>query len=226
MPKLIGWALAALIGYALGCVSTGIIVSRLYGKIDIRDYGSGNVGMTNVMRTLGWVPSFLTFAGDALKGVAGALIGRLVGGEIGLHVGGLFAVIGHNWPAPLRFRGGKGMSTSFGYVLAADWRLAIILLGLQTGILLITGYMSLASIVSSIALVALAFVFKEGGMMIVVCAILCALALYSHRENIIRLINGNENRLNGRKITDVSRKSVEKIKNRRKNRHEQNSRRS
>lgn len=226
MPRFLGCVLAALIGYALGCVSTGIIVSKLYGKIDIRDYGSGNVGMTNVMRTLGWVPSFMTFAGDALKGVAGALLGRLVGGEIGMHLGGLFAVIGHNWPAPFHFRGGKGMSTSFGYILAADWRIALILLGVQVIVLLISGYMSLASIISSCALVALSVAFGKNGMMIAASVIMCLMALYSHRENIKRLANGNENRLDGRKITDVSRKSVEKIRNRRKLRHEQNSRRT
>ena len=76
MKQVLLYALCAVIGYALGCVSTGVIVSKLYGRIDIRNYGSGNAGMTNVMRTLGWVPSFLTFAGDALKGVLGALIGH------------------------------------------------------------------------------------------------------------------------------------------------------
>ena len=82
MKQVLLYALCAVIGYALGCVSTGVIVSKLYGRIDIRNYGSGNAGMTNVMRTLGWVPSFLTFAGDALKGVLGALIGRWIGGEL------------------------------------------------------------------------------------------------------------------------------------------------
>ena len=107
MKQVLLYALCAVIGYALGCVSTGVIVSKLYGRIDIRNYGSGNAGMTNVMRTLGWVPSFLTFAGDALKGVLGALIGRWIGGELGMHIGGICAILGHNWPALFRFRGGR-----------------------------------------------------------------------------------------------------------------------
>ena len=210
-------ALAVVIGYALGCISTGVIVSKLYGGIDIRNYGSGNAGMTNVMRTLGWVPSFLTFAGDAAKGVLGALIGKWIGGELGMHLGGLFAIVGHNWPALFRFRGGEGMSTSFGYLLVADFRIALILLGVQVIILLITGTMSLASIITSLLLVVLGFVFANSWMYRVAAMMVCVMALYSHRSNMKRLAEGKENKLDSKKITQVSRKMTEKIKNRRKN---------
>lgn len=217
MGNVLRWILCAVIGYGLGCFSTGLIVSKCYGRIDIRKYGSGNTGMTNVMRTLGWVPSFLTFAGDTLKGVAGALIGQAIGGEIGLHLGGLFAIVGHNWPAPYHFRGGKGMSTSFGYIMAADWRVGLILITIQIIVLLITGYMSLASLISSCAFVMVTIAIGGNGYFVAASVIAAALAIYSHRANIQRLKNGNENRLDTRKITAVSQKSVEKLRNRRKN---------
>lgn len=214
-------ALSAVIGYALGCISNGVIVSKLYGKIDIRNYGSGNAGMTNVMRTLGWLPSILTFVGDALKGVLGAWIGSLLAGDIGMHLGGLFAIIGHNWPALFRFRGGKGMSTSFGYILIADYRIALILFVVQMSVLLISGYMSLASILSACAFVLLAIIMDKGWLFIVSALVACALALFSHRANMKRLADGKENRLDTKKITQKSKQMAQAIRNRRKKQHEQ-----
>ncbi len=205
--------LCAVIGYLLGSLSTGVVIARLFGNVDIRKQGSGNIGMTNVMRTLGWLPSILTFLGDALKGVAAALIGRAIGGEVGLHIGGAAAVIGHNWPVLFGFKGGKGMSTSLGYLIAADWRIALLLLVAQVIIVLITGYMSLASITTAIALPIVVLILHINSQGFIICAVLLgALALYSHRENIKRLIAGRENMLSAKKISDVSRKVMDKLK--------------
>ena len=221
MKQVLLYALCAVIGYALGCVSTGVIVSKLYGRIDIRNYGSGNAGMTNVMRTLGWVPSFLTFAGDALKGVLGALIGRWIGGELGMHIGGICAILGHNWPALFRFRGGKGILTSVGAIAVINWRLCLLLLAIfAVVVLLISGYMSLASILSACAYVGLVFVFHKSWVATGAAIVTCALALFSHRANMKRLAEGNENRLDSRKITQVSRKMTKALRNRRK-KHDQ-----
>jgi glycerol-3-phosphate acyltransferase PlsY len=207
---------SSLVGYLLGSFSTGVVVARLYGDVDIRNYGSGNVGMTNVMRTLGWVPSFLTLAGDALKGLLAAWLGRLIAGEIGMHLGGLFAVGGHNWPVFFRFKGGKGMSTSLGYLIISDWRIALIEFIVQVTIVLATGLMSLASIATAILLPLITIIFWPGSAAYIVTAvILCALALYSHRENIKRLLSGRENKLNANKITEISKKMVQKLKDRR-----------
>ncbi len=216
MTTVLLTALSAVIGYALGCISTGLIVSKLYARVDIRNYGSGNAGMTNVMRTLGWLPSFLTFAGDTLKGLLGAYIGFILAGEWGMCFGGIFAIVGHNWPALFRFRGGKGMSTSFGFILIADWRIALILLAIQLIVLFASGFMSLASICSAIALVALALAFGHDWLFIVSSLVVCALALFSHRANVKRLADGNENKLDTRKITQISKQMTESIKNRRK----------
>ncbi len=216
MSTVLLTALSAVIGYALGCISTGLIVSKLYGRVDIRNYGSGNAGMTNVMRTLGWLPSILTFVGDALKGFLGAYIGSLLAGEWGMCFGGVFAVVGHNWPALFRFRGGKGMSTSFGFILFANWKIALILLVIQLIILLPSGYMSLASICSAVAFVVLAFIFGHDWLFIVSSIVVCALALFSHRANVKRLADGNENKLDTRKITQISKQMTQSIRNRRK----------
>ena len=212
--KILAALACAVAGYLLGSISTGVIVSKLYGGIDIRKHGSGNIGMTNVMRTLGWVPSFLTFAGDALKGVLGALVGKLIFGNIGLCIGGVFAVVGHNWPVFFKFKGGKGMSTSFGFLLMGDWRVALMLLLIQVFVLLLSGYMSLASIISSCALVILACTMNESYAFRAAAIILCALSMFAHRENIKRLKEGRENALDSKKITKISETMVKKLKNR------------
>lgn len=206
----------ALIGYVLGNFSAGLVVSKLYGRIDIRNYGSGNTGMTNVMRTLGWVPSILTFVGDTLKGLLAAIIGGLIAGEAGMHVGGVCAIIGHNWPLVFRFRGGKGISASFGYIIVADWRIALLLVATQLIVLVFTRYMSLASIVSAFMFSVLTVLFGAGWERIMFACIATALAFYSHRDNIKRLRQGCENRLDSRKITEKSEQMVNEIKNRRK----------
>lgn len=214
MNKVLALILSAVIGYLLGCISTGMIVSRVYARIDIRKYGSGNAGMTNVMRTLGWVPGALAFVGDMIKGLLAALIGKWLGGELGMCIGGLAAVIGHDWPLFFKFKGGKGISTSFGFVLASNWVIALILVPVQLVVVLITGLMSLASIVSSVALVVLALVFKSSSVYIVTAAIVCALSIFCHRTNIVRLMEGKENRLDYRKISEKSRQFETKFKNR------------
>ena len=184
--------LCAVIGYLLGSLSTGVVIARLFGNVDIRKQGSGNIGMTNV---------------------AAALIGQAIGGEVGLHIGGAAAVIGHNWPVLFGFKGGKGMSTSLGYLIAADWRIALLLLVAQVIIVLITGYMSLASITTAIALPIVVLILHINSQGFIICAaLLGALALYSHRENIKRLIAGRENMLSAKKISNVSRKVMDKLK--------------
>ena len=209
--------LTGAIAYLLGSVSSGIIVSKAYGHIDIRKQGSGNTGMTNVMRTLGWLPSFLTFVGDVLKGFLASYIGKLIAGSIGMHIGGLFAVIGHNYPVFFHFKGGKGMSTSLGYVLMADWRIGLILAGVQLVIVLITGLMSLASITTAILLPILTAVLHHDDWQYIVFSVIAMLlALYSHRKNIDRLSKGTENKLDAKKITKVSERMVQKIRERKK----------
>ena len=102
----------AVVCYFLGNISTGVLVGKLLAKTDIRQYGSGNAGTTNVMRTLGWVPSLMTLAGDVVKAALSVVIGRAIAGEIGWIVGAIAVLLGHNWPVLFDFKGGKGMACS------------------------------------------------------------------------------------------------------------------
>ena len=194
--------LAILIGYALGNVSTGLIISKLGNGIDIRNAGSGNAGATNVLRTLGWLPSLLTFLGDAIKGVLGALIGMWLGGRTGAMLGGLAAIVGHNWPAAFGFKGGKGISTSFGVILVVQPYNAPWLLLAMAAALYITHTVSIGSICASVLYVVLNVfetLFTDLPMFLFALA-LGLLALFQHRSNMQRLLRHNENVLDFKKI--------------------------
>lgn len=194
--------LSIVIGYALGNVSTGLIISKLGSGMDIRDAGSGNAGATNVLRTLGWMPSLLTFVGDALKGVIAALIGMWLCGQTGIICGGIASIIGHNWPAAFGFKGGKGISTSFGVILVlqpydAPWLLLVMALALY-----FTKTVSIGSICAA-ATYAIINIFQtmlSNTPVFVFSVIVAAMAIFQHRANISRLIMHNENSLDFKKI--------------------------
>lgn len=194
--------LAALIGYALGNISTGLIISKLVNGVDIRKSGSGNAGATNVLRTLGWLPSLLTFLGDAVKGVLAALIGMWLGGEMGAICAGLASIIGHNWPAAFGFKGGKGISTSFGVILVIQPLYALILLAVVAISVYITHTVSIGSIMA-IAVYVLLNVCTTlfSNMPVFIFSIIAAaLALFQHRSNLVRLIRHKEHSLDFSKI--------------------------
>lgn len=200
-------ALAAVIGYFLGNISTGLLVSKGLGKIDIRQYGSGNAGTTNMLRTMGWIPSLLTLAGDVVKAVLAVLIGRWLAGEIGVYVASVAVVTGHNWPVLFGFKGGKGIACSLGVILMTDLRIALILLVVQFAVLLTTRYMSMASIASALAYFILVILFNPTNLPYICCAILLsAMALFSHRANFMRLLQHTENRLDFSKIKKITKK--------------------
>jgi glycerol-3-phosphate acyltransferase PlsY len=192
--------LAVVISYLLGSVSFSILFARWLRKIDIRQHGSGNAGATNTLRVLGKGPAIAVFALDIAKGIAAVLLGRLLGhAEWVSVVAGLAAIIGHNWPVFFRFKGGKGIATTIGAV--ALWAF---LPSLMAGIVAIaaivfTRYVSLGSIVFAVllpisfALLRLDAVYIWGAVAITV------LAVYRHRKNIVKLIQGTENKLGGSK---------------------------
>jgi len=195
--------LCAVIGYLLGNVSMGILVSRKYNT-DIRKEGSGNPGATNVLRTLGWLPSVLTLVGDALKGFLSAAIGYWIAGGPGMLTGGFFAIVGHNWPVFFGFRGGKGMAAALGVVMAVNWWMGLILLVIEVGVSYFTGYVSLASIITSFLYPVVTVIYHWGradfAMYLVFSVGAAAMTIFGHRANIQRLIAGTENRINFKKI--------------------------
>ncbi|MCX7711898.1 MAG: glycerol-3-phosphate 1-O-acyltransferase PlsY [Clostridia bacterium] len=188
----------ALIGYLMGSANTSIIVGKFYG-IDVRLHGSGNAGATNTLRTLGKGAAALVGIGDVLKGVLSCLIGMFIAGDIGLMLGGLAAVIGHNWPVYFGFKGGKGIFTSFSVVLMMDWKLGLMLLGVFIIIVAVTRYISLGSMICSALFPVIGFLFKKPLEFVVFAAILAVLAVVRHRGNIQRILNGTESKFGSKK---------------------------
>lgn len=206
--------LIAAAGYLLGNIQTGVIVSKTMGRFDVRRRGSKSAGTTNVLRTMGWLPSMITLVGDVLKSVAAALIGLYLGGPWGgwgARLGGLCAVLGHNWPAFFGFQGGKGIAASLGLILVIDppW-VGAALVACQAIVLAITRTMSVASLASASVYAVLSLIvhwgqWPEAGYALLVSA----LAFFSHRSNIERISKKRENKLDFKEISDISKKFYE-----------------
>lgn len=201
------YILIAVIGYLLGNISVGILIARLYGIKDIRKVGSGNAGTTNVLRNLGWVPSVLTLAGDCLKALIAALIGKLIAGDIGLLIGGTFAMVGHDFPVVFRFKGGKGIAAALGMILMINPWLGLGLTAVVVVTAGITGYVSMGSIIVCFLYpicIAILMRGNEHYAAYLVFSILAALlTLFCHRKNIGRLIRREENKLDFDKISKL-----------------------
>jgi glycerol-3-phosphate acyltransferase PlsY len=208
---LLVFVTAAILSYLIGSIPTGYLMAKARG-IDIRAVGSGNIGATNVFRTLGKVPGVITLTVDCAKGAAAVLlVPRLVYHLFGiLSVGGLpilcvlFVILGHNYTCWLKFKGGKGIATSAGALLALSPWTVLICLAVWLVVFGIGRYVSLASIVAAIALPIAVYFTEHIGkdsethgerhVLFYLSVVLCLLALWRHRSNIYRLINGTENR--------------------------------
>ncbi|MBQ9252097.1 MAG: glycerol-3-phosphate 1-O-acyltransferase PlsY [Clostridia bacterium] len=202
MPTWLLYVLAGALAYCLGSISTGILVSRAFHGPDLHTVGSHNTGATNVQRTMGWVPGLITFAGDSLKAVLACYLGQLITGSFyGALLGGLLVVLGHNWPVFFHFQGGKGVASSCGVMLFCFPIPALICFGLGVVIILLTKYISLASMsLLCLYAVLVSFFYSDGNLWIILWSILLALlCLLRHRANIVRLLHGTENRL-GQKV--------------------------
>ena len=192
---LFRYVLVSLIAYFLGNFATSYIVSMRAAHIDIRKHGSGNAGATNVLRVLGAKAAALTFLGDALKGVAAVVIGRYLAGSNGAILGGLFVVIGHNWPVTLGFKGGKGVATTIGAMLAINPLLVLVVFSVGAVVLIITKYVSLASITGMVIFPITMILFRQSTEYIIFSFILALLGIFKHRKNIVRLIKGTESKI-------------------------------
>ena len=188
------WASVVAAAYLLGSIPVGYLVARRVGRLDIRRFGSGNVGATNVTRVLGARVGALVLAGDVAKGALAAWIGLTLMGSGGAVMGGLLAVVGHAWPVFLRFSGGKSVATGLGALAVLSVPVAVAVLAIWAAVLLATRYVSLASLVSaSTAPVWLWLAFHDwpvvaGG------ALMTLIVLLRHRGNIRRLLAGSEHR--------------------------------
>jgi len=183
--------LAAAIGYVLGSVPFGFLLTRASGRGDIRTVGSGNTGATNVLRTGSRGLAALTLLCDVGKGaVAVLLVNAWLGEPYGL-VAGVAAVLGHDFPAWLKFRGGKGVATTLGVILALAWPVGLFALAVWLLTAVAFRYSSLAALVA-LSLVPPVMAWHEGFREAVATCVLAVLTIILHRENIRRLASGDE----------------------------------
>ncbi len=214
-----GYILTALVAYLLGSIPTGFLVGKMRG-IDIRAVGSGNIGATNVFRALGTVAGVLVMLADALKGwLAVAVLSRLSANwflssssasqhEAAAILAGLCAILGHNYTCWLRFKGGKGIATSAGVLVALVPYSLLIILAIWLVVLAVSRFVSLASVCASFSLPFATWLTGRSVTLIVVTAAMAALAIWKHRANLKRLAAGTEHRFGKPRASESSDQTV------------------
>lgn len=215
--------LTAVAAYLIGSISGSIIISKATGKGDIRESGSKNAGTTNMLRVHGKKLAILTLLIDVLKGVLAVLLGMFVDyiitNQYGMtsfvrpdewiigsvkYIAAIFVVLGHDYPIYFGFRGGKGVATSIGVAIMLDWKIGLVILIASLIIMLTTRFVSLGSVIGAIIYpcIVAAFMLGKGefDLIYLVCAIFLGLLIIAkHKQNIIRLKNGTENKLSFKK---------------------------
>ncbi len=207
---LLGNVLIAAAAYLLGSIPTGYLLVRLFRHEDIRSVGSGNIGATNVLRSGGKGLGAATFLLDTLKGCSAVWLGGFLGALLlpstplrsAQALAALFAVIGHIFPIWLHFRGGKGVAVGFGvFLVAAPWA-ALAAISVFLVVLLLSRYVSLASILGAACFPIFAWFLVTGARPTAYIAVQCAVAMLiivKHHQNIRRLLTGTESRFGVRK---------------------------
>ena len=194
---MLNMLLVVVIGYFLGSISSGVVLSTVIKKSDIRSQGSGNAGTTNMLRIHGKGMALITFLCDILKGVIAVYIGKaIVGGELGGVLGVLGAVLGHNYPIFFGFKGGKGIATSFGSLLFVYPIQALAAFTVFLILVYFTHYVSVGSIVAAFTLPALVLLTTPFHPIIwAIMVFLGSMVIYRHKTNIVRLMQHKENKL-------------------------------
>lgn len=200
MQETIYPLLAGVIGYLIGSLSFAVIISRAMGLSDPRSYGSGNPGATNVLRSGNKLAAVLTLLFDALKGYVAVVLVQLFGARFGLGEGtaalvGLAAFLGHLWPVFFRFKGGKGVATAAGVILALNPLLGLATLATWLIIAYFSRYSSLAALVSAVFAPVYQMMIWGGGPLVGALVVIGLLLVWRHAENIKKLLKGTESRL-------------------------------
>jgi len=194
--------LMPLFAYLLGSIPVGWIVARLFFKTDIRSKGSGNIGATNALRQFGTTVGLIVLLLDMSKGIIAVLLAKSIygSGTMMVVICGLLAILGHVFPIWLKFKGGKGVATAAGVFIALTPISLLIALLVFIVVVAITRYVSLGSIMAALSLLAVNVIsifrqpHKDYALLILVVLIV-AMIIYKHKENIARLIRGNENKI-------------------------------
>lgn len=192
--------LAAVAAYLVGSIPFAVLVSRAMGLPDPRSFGSGNPGATNVLRSGSKVAAILTLAGDALKGWLPVWVAvRLGMDETVVAVVALSAFLGHVFSVWLRFKGGKGVATAAGAILALDWRVGAAALMTWVAVVVATRYSSLGSLVAAIVAPAAVYGWRGAGPLFAATCAMCVVLVWRHEGNIRKLLRGEESRIGDKK---------------------------
>lgn len=192
------YLLAAFVGYLLGSFPTGLLIGRWLCNIDIRQYGSKNIGTTNMFRTLGPKAAGIVLLGDMGKGMLAVAFANWLAGEpqIALSLtGGLAAVLGHNYPVFLKFKGGRGVATAFGVLCLLQPKVVMIVFPVWLVLVLLTRYVSLGSVVAAFVAPIAAWWFNYELPLVIFTTAAAAFVIIRHKENIGRLLAGTESRI-------------------------------
>jgi len=197
---VLGFIGLVILGYLIGSIPFGVIVGRLARGIDVRDYGSGSMGMTNVLRTVGARAGVLVFLADLAKGAAAVSLAWPILNMVtwGHMAGGAAAVIGHSWPVFIGFRGGRGITTGFGALLTMCWPVGLITFAAFLTVIGLSRYVSLGSMLAALAMLVTMIIFVVFDLLgaefayIVFSLIVVPIIIFRHRGNIQRLLSGVE----------------------------------
>ncbi len=221
--RIVVYALAVLVvaaaAYLLGSLNFAIIISSKQYKQDIRNYGSNNAGMTNMMRTYGKKAAALTLIGDALKAVVSCVIGYVALGQIGAYIAGLFCIVGHIFPIYYKFKGGKGVVTAGITILMCNPIVFLIVITIFLILVICTRYISLGSVLSILLYPMILdrvdkllpvwgqYEGTEGSIGGWIACIIAALIVFKHIPNIKRLLNGNESKFSFKKSVKTAKEA-------------------
>lgn len=198
-PRLVA---VIFLGYLIGAIPFGLVVGKLTRGVDVREYGSGKMGATNVLRTLGAKVGVLVFAADLAKGAAAVLLSRaILDTHAAAVAAAITAIVGHNWPVYVRFWGGRGVTTALGGLSALAPLVAAGCLGIGVVIIAWSRYVSLGSMAGALSggiiMASLVALDRQPVEFLVYALIASCLIIFQHRDNISRLRSGTERRLGG-----------------------------
>ncbi|WP_152393974.1 glycerol-3-phosphate 1-O-acyltransferase PlsY [Paenibacillus guangzhouensis] len=193
--------ISIILSYLIGAVSFSVVIAKWLKGIDIRQHGSGNAGATNTLRVLGKGPGICVLLLDMGKGILAVWLGKWMG-DVSPWIPvlcGIAAIVGHNWPIYFRFKGGKGIATTIG-VMATLAFLPSLIAGITAIIVIaVTRYVSLGSLILSAALPILLIVMNRPHEVLWASLLLCIFAFVRHRTNIVKIVQGKENKLGAKK---------------------------
>lgn len=182
--------------YVIGSIPSGLILGKSIWHVDLREHGSKNIGATNAWRTLGKFPGFVIFLADLIKGMLGVYLGMtLVGTSLAMILGGILAIVGHSASIFLKLKGGKGVATGLGVLIMLMPKVSICVFFIWLIIVMLSKYVSLGSIIAAALVPILAYVFDMSIEFVIFGIIAAIFVIYRHKTNIVRLLNGNENKI-------------------------------